>query len=157
MGRYLSHHVDDRSGKLTRAKSGNSRPCTHRERDLPPAAVSLPATDPTFSSALGFATKNLGTAKIWLGDLEGSLQVAQLLSPPPPPAPELAPCTTPPAGSATSFPSGAHRWPLPPQAPPSPLRHSALVHHQRGAVHCTTISSGWPNFSSPGNHRYFFS
>ena len=40
------------------------------------------------------------------------------LSPPPPPALEFAPCTTPPAESATCFSSGAHPWPSPLAAPP---------------------------------------
>ena len=63
-GEYLA--VDDRSSKITRVKDGGLRPFAHRERALPPAAVFSPATDPTFSSALEFKTKNPGTVKIWL-------------------------------------------------------------------------------------------
>ena len=44
--------ADDRRSKLTRAKDGDLRPYAHRERALPPAAVSSPATDPTLSSTL---------------------------------------------------------------------------------------------------------
>jgi hypothetical protein len=40
VGRHSSYPVDDRSSKLTRAKSGGRRLCAHRARVLPPEAVS---------------------------------------------------------------------------------------------------------------------
>ena len=42
-----------------KVRSGNSMPCAHRERDLPPAAVSPPAADPTFSSPPDLPKQNI--------------------------------------------------------------------------------------------------